>query len=170
MRPNATRDWPGRGAGLSREWNGIRYKRGMSSKNVGSRQLSMNVAFVPPGAVAFAHIHVDFEEMLHPRRTCATRIRSRPAPHSRSSGRRLHLHRAGRAARGAEPQRHRAGRQSSRAPAPTNGTTSSIIRAPVGQPFRAVEKMILILCTFWPWAHSPPSPGPPTATGSLPRP
>ena len=54
-----------RGAGLSREWNGIRYKRGMSSKNVGSRQLSMNVAFVPPGGVAFAHIHVDFEVMLY---------------------------------------------------------------------------------------------------------
>lgn len=54
-----------RGAGLSREWNGIRYKRGMSSKNVGSRELSMNVAFVPPGGVAFAHIHVDFEVMLY---------------------------------------------------------------------------------------------------------
>ena len=54
-----------RGAGLSREWNGIRYKLGMSSKNVGSRQLSMNVAFVPPSGVAFAHIHVDFEVMLY---------------------------------------------------------------------------------------------------------
>ena len=54
-----------RGAGLSREWNGIRYKRGMSARNVGSRQLSMNVAFVPPGGVAFAHIHVDFEVMLY---------------------------------------------------------------------------------------------------------
>ena len=54
-----------RGAGLSREWNGIRYKLGMSSKNVGSRQLSMNVAVVPPGGVAFAHIHVDFEVMLY---------------------------------------------------------------------------------------------------------
>ena len=54
-----------RGAGLSREWNGIRYKLGMSSKNVGSRHLSMNVAVVPPGGVAFAHIHVDFEVMLY---------------------------------------------------------------------------------------------------------
>ncbi|MBA2260410.1 MAG: cupin domain-containing protein [Acidobacteria bacterium] len=54
-----------RAAGLSREWNGIRYKRGMSSKNVGSRELSMNVAFVPPGGVAFAHIHLDFEVMLY---------------------------------------------------------------------------------------------------------
>lgn len=54
-----------RGAGLSREWNGIRYKLGMSSRNVGSKQLSMNVAFVPPGGVAFAHVHVDFEVMLY---------------------------------------------------------------------------------------------------------
>jgi uncharacterized RmlC-like cupin family protein len=54
-----------RGAGLSREWNGIRYKLGMSARNVGSRELSMNVAVVPPGAVAFAHIHVDFEVMLY---------------------------------------------------------------------------------------------------------
>jgi uncharacterized RmlC-like cupin family protein len=47
-----------------RGWNGIRYKTGMSAKNVGSRALSMNVATVPPGAVAFAHVHVDFEVML----------------------------------------------------------------------------------------------------------
>ena len=47
-----------------RGWNGIRYKTGMSAKNVGSGKLSMNVAIVPPGAVAFAHIHMDFEVML----------------------------------------------------------------------------------------------------------
>ena len=47
-----------------RGWNGIRYKTGMSAKNVGSENLSMNVAIVPPGAVAFAHTHVDFEVML----------------------------------------------------------------------------------------------------------
>ena len=47
-----------------RGWNGIRYKTGISAKNVGSRALSMNVATVPPGAVAFAHVHVDFEVML----------------------------------------------------------------------------------------------------------
>ena len=54
-----------RAAALSREWNGIRYKLGLSGKNVGSKHLSMNVAVVPPGAVAFAHIHVDFEVMLY---------------------------------------------------------------------------------------------------------
>jgi uncharacterized RmlC-like cupin family protein len=54
-----------RGAGVSREWNGIKYKRGLSGKNAGSRQLSMNVAVVPPGAVAYAHIHRDFEVMLY---------------------------------------------------------------------------------------------------------
>jgi uncharacterized RmlC-like cupin family protein len=54
-----------RGAGVSREWNGIKYKRGLSAKNVEAKHLSMNVAVVPPGAVAFAHIHVGFEVMLY---------------------------------------------------------------------------------------------------------
>ena len=54
-----------RGSGVSRDWNGIRYKLGLSGKNVGAKKLSMNVAVVPPGAVAFAHIHVDFEVMLY---------------------------------------------------------------------------------------------------------
>ena len=54
-----------RGAGVSREWNGIRYKLGLSGKNVGATRLSMNVAVVPPGAIAYAHIHVDFEVMLY---------------------------------------------------------------------------------------------------------
>ena len=54
-----------RGGGGSRGWNGIRYKAGMSAKNVGARQLSMNVATIPPGGVARAHIHVGFEVMLY---------------------------------------------------------------------------------------------------------
>ncbi len=48
-----------------RSWNNIQYKPGMSAKNVGSRKLSMNVATIPPGGVAYAHIHVDFEVMLY---------------------------------------------------------------------------------------------------------
>ena len=48
-----------------RDWNGIRYKAGLSAKTVGAQELSMNVATIPPGAVAFAHIHVDFEVMLY---------------------------------------------------------------------------------------------------------
>ena len=48
-----------------RSWNNIQYKPGMSAKNVGSKKLSMNVATIPPGGVAFAHIHVDFEVMLY---------------------------------------------------------------------------------------------------------
>src|SRR5437660_2469483 len=48
-----------------RGWNGIRYKPGLSAKNVGSRKLSMNVATIPPGGVAYAHIHVGFEVMLY---------------------------------------------------------------------------------------------------------
>jgi uncharacterized RmlC-like cupin family protein len=54
-----------RSSGDVRGWNGIRYKSGMSAKNVGARKLSMNVATIPPGGVAAAHIHVDFEVMLY---------------------------------------------------------------------------------------------------------
>jgi uncharacterized RmlC-like cupin family protein len=54
-----------RGGGNTRGWNGIHYKTGMSSKNVGSKALSINVATIPPGGVAGAHIHVDFEVMLY---------------------------------------------------------------------------------------------------------
>ena len=54
-----------RGSPISREWNGIQYKIGLSGKNVPARHLSMNVAVVPPGAVAYAHVHVGFEVMLY---------------------------------------------------------------------------------------------------------
>ncbi len=48
-----------------RNWNGIQYKIGMSAKNVGAKSLSMNIATIPPGGVAAAHIHVDFDVMLY---------------------------------------------------------------------------------------------------------
>jgi uncharacterized RmlC-like cupin family protein len=54
-----------RGGGNVRGWNGIHYKSGLSAKNVGAQKLSMNVATIPPGGVASAHIHVDFEVMLY---------------------------------------------------------------------------------------------------------
>lgn len=54
-----------RGSGTHRSWNGIRYKTGISGRNVGAKKLSMNVATIPPGGVAYAHIHVDFEVMLY---------------------------------------------------------------------------------------------------------
>ncbi|MCH9008062.1 cupin domain-containing protein [candidate division KSB1 bacterium] len=54
-----------RGGGGKRQWNGIHYKTGMSSKNVGAQELSINLATIPPGGVAGAHIHVDFEVMLY---------------------------------------------------------------------------------------------------------
>ena len=54
-----------RGGGNPRAWNGIRYKAGLSGRNVGARHLSMNIATIPPGGVAYAHIHVDFEVMLY---------------------------------------------------------------------------------------------------------
>ena len=54
-----------RGGGGNRSWNNIRYKTGLSAKNVGARKLSMNLATIPPGGVAYAHVHVDFEVMLY---------------------------------------------------------------------------------------------------------
>lgn len=54
-----------RGSQDIRGWNGIRYAAGLSGKNVPARQLSMNVARIPPGGVAYAHVHVDFEVMLY---------------------------------------------------------------------------------------------------------
>lgn len=48
-----------------RGWNGIKYKAGLSAKNVNAKRLSMNVATVAPGAVAYAHIHDGFELMLY---------------------------------------------------------------------------------------------------------
>jgi uncharacterized RmlC-like cupin family protein len=54
-----------RGGENCRNWNGIKYRIGMSAKNVGSKNLSMNVATIPPGGVAYAHIHVGFEVMLY---------------------------------------------------------------------------------------------------------
>jgi len=54
-----------RGGGGKRNWNGIHYQQGMSAKNVGSTKLSVNVATIPPGGVAYAHIHDGFELMLY---------------------------------------------------------------------------------------------------------
>jgi uncharacterized RmlC-like cupin family protein len=54
-----------RGSDNCRNWNGIQYKPGLSAKNVGAKKLSMNVATIPPGGVAYAHIQVDFEVMLY---------------------------------------------------------------------------------------------------------
>ncbi|MEM7035086.1 MAG: cupin domain-containing protein [Chloroflexota bacterium] len=53
-----------RGGGDKRGWNGIQYMQGLSGKNAGSEALSINVATVPPGAIAYAHIHDGFEVML----------------------------------------------------------------------------------------------------------
>lgn len=62
-----------RGEGISvvrsgvtcRNWNGIQYQVGLSAKNVDAKALSMNLATIPPGGVAGAHIHVGFEVMLY---------------------------------------------------------------------------------------------------------
>lgn len=53
------------GGRKNRAWNGIHYKEGMSSKNVGSKDISVNVATIPPGGTAYAHIHDGFELMLY---------------------------------------------------------------------------------------------------------
>jgi uncharacterized RmlC-like cupin family protein len=54
-----------RGGGVRRDWNGIHYKQGMSRKNVGTSSLSANIATIPPGGVAYAHVHVGFEVILY---------------------------------------------------------------------------------------------------------
>ncbi len=54
-----------RGGQSVRSWNGIEYHAGLSAKNVNVKQLSMNIATVPPGGVASAHVHVGFEVMLY---------------------------------------------------------------------------------------------------------
>jgi uncharacterized RmlC-like cupin family protein len=54
-----------RGGGNVRGWNGINYRAGLSGKNVHATQLSMNVATIPAGGVAAAHVHVGFEVMLY---------------------------------------------------------------------------------------------------------
>ncbi len=53
-----------RGGGKKRSWNNIQYKQGMSEKNVGSTKLSCNIATIPPGGVAYAHIHDGVELMV----------------------------------------------------------------------------------------------------------
>jgi uncharacterized RmlC-like cupin family protein len=53
-----------RGGGDARGWNGIQYMQGLSGKNSSAKHLSINVATVPPGAIAYAHIHDGFEVML----------------------------------------------------------------------------------------------------------
>jgi len=54
-----------RGGENCRSWNNIQYRAGLSAKNTPARKLSMNVATIPPGGVAYAHIHVDFDVMLY---------------------------------------------------------------------------------------------------------
>jgi len=99
-----------RGGGDSRSWNGIRYKAGLSGKNVGAQHLSLNVATIPPGGVAYAHIHVGFEVMLY---ILEGRVRHEYGPRlehvleNEAGG--LHLHRPRRPSRGVQPERLRAG-------------------------------------------------------------
>ena len=47
------------------EIGSIHYKQGMSAKNVGTTKLSANIATIPPGGIACAHIHVGFELILY---------------------------------------------------------------------------------------------------------
>ncbi len=67
---------------MHRSWNNIVYKTGLSAKNVPARSLSMNLARIPPGGVAYAHIHVDFEVMLY---ILEGRVRHEYGPHLRHS-------------------------------------------------------------------------------------
>ena len=48
-----------------RGWNNIEYAPGLSGKNTPSTALSMNRAYIPPGGIAKAHIHVGFDVMVY---------------------------------------------------------------------------------------------------------
>ena len=50
-----------RGGGARRDWNGIHYKQGMSAKNVGTKNLSANIATIPP---ELANCVADYAERL----------------------------------------------------------------------------------------------------------
>jgi uncharacterized RmlC-like cupin family protein len=52
------------GAGRD-QWNGLNYKLGLNKQTVGTNVLSMNLATVSPGGIAYAHIHVGFEVGLY---------------------------------------------------------------------------------------------------------
>jgi hypothetical protein len=54
-----------RGGGTCTSWNGIRYRAGLSAKNVGATKLSMNVAPFRLAAWRTRTFHVDFEVMLY---------------------------------------------------------------------------------------------------------
>src|SRR4051812_16253535 len=54
-----------RGGAGEDHWNNIDYKLGLNKQTVGTNVLSMNMAMVPPGGVAYAHIHVGFEVGLY---------------------------------------------------------------------------------------------------------
>ena len=56
--------WSLRDVEKIRGWNNIEYGAGLSGKNTPSTGLSMNRAYIPPGGVAKAHIHVDFDVMI----------------------------------------------------------------------------------------------------------
>ena len=71
-----------RNAQTVRAWNGIQYQAGLSAKNTSAKQLSMNIATVPPGAVAFSHVHVGFEVMLY---ILSGRVRHEYGDHLRKS-------------------------------------------------------------------------------------
>jgi len=71
-----------RATGNVRDWNNIHYRVGLSARNVGARQLSMNVATIPPGGVALAHVHVGFEVMLY---IVSGRVRHEFGDHLRQS-------------------------------------------------------------------------------------
>ncbi len=69
MRPESRAVAPERADGITvvradrtcREWNGIHYRTGLSGFNTGATALSMNIATIPSGGVAAAHVHVGFE-------------------------------------------------------------------------------------------------------------
>jgi uncharacterized RmlC-like cupin family protein len=95
-----------RGGGAQRDWNGIHYKQGMSRKNVGVSSLSANIATIPPGGVAYAHIHVGFEVILYIIEGKVRHEFGRLQAGDRKRSRRFHLHQTRRPSRSIQHERH----------------------------------------------------------------
>ena len=70
-----------RAGGGGQAWGGASYRLGIAAATVGSAQLSMNVATVPPGGALDPHVHVGFEVGLY---ILAGRIEHRFGPGLRS--------------------------------------------------------------------------------------
>ena len=95
------------------------YFIGVSGHTVGATGLSMHVVVIPPGARAEPHIHLGYETGIYViEGRVETRFGEGLDAIDRQRGGRLPVRAARRAARGDQPERHRAGARDRRAQRP----------------------------------------------------